>query len=161
MSLALASRGADGSSSLARTRTTLEQWVETRQLISKTRSDWQTDKETLEQTLQLYERELKSIEEQMSKVSTNNTQVDKERALAEDMGYDIDAVLDTNDLVRSDDCFFACTGITPGQLVQGVTFDGMGAITESLVMRSKSGTVRVIRARHRFTKLRQYASVAY
>jgi hypothetical protein len=63
---------------LAETRSTLEKWVETRQLISKTRSDWQTDKETLEQTIQLYERELKSIDEQMAKVSTNNTQVAKE-----------------------------------------------------------------------------------
>lgn len=60
------------------TRATLEKWVETRQLVSKTRSDWQTDKETLEQTVQLYERELKAIDEQMAKVSTNNTQVAKE-----------------------------------------------------------------------------------
>jgi hypothetical protein len=83
MSFAFASRAAEEASPLARTRSTLEQWVETRQLISKTRSDWQTDKETLEQTIQLYERELKTIEEQMSKVSTNSTQVDNERAQAE------------------------------------------------------------------------------
>lgn len=63
---------------LAETRSTLEKWVETRQLISKTRSDWQTDKETLEQTVLLYERELKSIDDQLSKVSTNNTQVARE-----------------------------------------------------------------------------------
>lgn len=63
---------------LAQTRATLEQWVQTRQLISKTKSDWQSDKETLEQTIQLYERELRSIDEQMAKVSTNNTQVAKE-----------------------------------------------------------------------------------
>jgi len=80
---AFASGAAEELSPLARTRTTLEQWVETRQLISKTRSDWQTDKETLEQTIQLYDRELKSIEEQMSRVSTNSTQVDKERTQAE------------------------------------------------------------------------------
>jgi hypothetical protein len=83
LTLAFTACGAEDASPLARTRTTLEQWVETRQLISKTRSDWQTDKETLEQTIQLYERELTSIEEQMSKVSTNSTQVDKERAQAE------------------------------------------------------------------------------
>jgi septal ring factor EnvC (AmiA/AmiB activator) len=83
MSAVFASGAAENSSTLTQTRTTLEQWVETRQLISKTRSDWQTDKESLEQTVQLYERELKSIEEQMSKVSTNNTQVDKERGQAE------------------------------------------------------------------------------
>ncbi len=70
-------------SSLAKTRTTLEQWVETRQLISKTRSDWQTDKETLEQTRQLFDRELKQVAEQMAKLSTNNVQVEKERAEAE------------------------------------------------------------------------------
>ena len=64
-------------------KSAIEKWVETRQLISKTRSDWQTDKDTIEQTLALYERELKTIEEQMSKVSTNNTQVVKEMAEAE------------------------------------------------------------------------------
>jgi hypothetical protein len=68
---------------LNETRTTLEKWVETRQMISKARTDWQADKETLEQTAQLFERELKSTEEQLSKVSTNNVQVDKERAEAE------------------------------------------------------------------------------
>lgn len=64
------------------TRSTLEKWVETRQLIAKARSDWQADKETIEQTLLLYERELKGVEEQFSKVSTNSVQVDKERAEA-------------------------------------------------------------------------------
>ena len=59
-------------------RATLEKWVETRQLISKTKSDWQSDKESIEQTIALYERELRGIDEQMSKVSTNNTQVEKE-----------------------------------------------------------------------------------
>ena len=68
---------------LTDTRSTLEKWVETRQLISKTRSDWQTDKETLEQTVALYERELKSLDEQLAKVNTNNTQVVKEAGEAE------------------------------------------------------------------------------
>jgi len=68
---------------LSDARSNIEKWVETRQLVSKTRSDWQTDKETLEQTVALYERELKSIAEQMAKVSTNNTQVAKEMAEAE------------------------------------------------------------------------------
>lgn len=63
---------------LAQTRPVLEKWIETRQLISKTRTDWQADKETLEQTVALYERELKAIDEQMAKVSTTNTQVAKE-----------------------------------------------------------------------------------
>jgi septal ring factor EnvC (AmiA/AmiB activator) len=65
------------------TRVALEKWVETRQQISKTRADWQADKESLEQTVALYERELQSVEAQMSKVSTNNTQVTKEAAEAE------------------------------------------------------------------------------
>jgi hypothetical protein len=69
--------------SLTDARTALEQWVETEQLVSKTRSDWQTDKEMLEQTIQLYERELQAVEEKLSTVSTNSTQVDKEREQAE------------------------------------------------------------------------------
>src|SRR5881397_3425221 len=64
-------------------RSSLEKWLETRQLISKTRSDWQSDKEIMEQTIALYERELKSIEEQLSKTSTNSTQIEKERLEAE------------------------------------------------------------------------------
>jgi hypothetical protein len=64
-------------------RPVLEKWVETRQLISKTKSDWQADRETIEQTLQLFGRELKSVEEQMSKLSTNSSQMDKEREQAE------------------------------------------------------------------------------
>src|ERR1043166_80294 len=68
---------------LNETRSALEKWVETRQLVSKTSADWQTDKEILEQTIQLFEREVKSIDEQMSKISTNNIQVEKERTEAE------------------------------------------------------------------------------
>ena len=64
-------------------RSSLEKWLETRQLISKTRSDWQSDKEIMEQTIALYERELKSMEEQLSKTSTNSTQIEKERLEAE------------------------------------------------------------------------------
>ena len=85
---------------------------------------------------------------------------DEERNLAIDAGFDLDQVLDTNDFVSSEDCFFSCTGITPGQLVQGVTFDGRGATTESLMMRGKSGTVRVIGARHRMTKLAEYSDLS-
>ena len=68
---------------LSETRSTLEKWVETRQLISKTRSDWQTDKETIEQTITLFERELKGVEDQMAKLSTNSSQADKERLQTE------------------------------------------------------------------------------
>jgi septal ring factor EnvC (AmiA/AmiB activator) len=73
---------AEGTTTLMETRSTLEKWVEMRQLISKTKGDWQSDKESLEQVVALYERELKSLDEQMSKVSTNNTQVAKEMAEA-------------------------------------------------------------------------------
>jgi fructose-1,6-bisphosphatase II len=86
---------------------------------------------------------------------------DAERAAAIDAGYDLDRILTVDDLVAGEESFFACTGITPGQLVDGVTFDGRGATTESLVMRGKSGTIRTIRARHKLDKLKTYASIAY
>lgn len=69
--------------SLTDARSAIEKWVETRQLISQTRSDWQADKDMLERTIAMYEGELKKIDEQMSKVSTNNTQITKEMAEAE------------------------------------------------------------------------------
>ncbi|TML86466.1 MAG: class II fructose-bisphosphatase [Actinobacteria bacterium] len=86
---------------------------------------------------------------------------DKERKLAVDAGYDLDQVLDTDDLVAGDNCFFAATGITDGELLRGVHYDSRGATTQSLVMRSRSGTVRRIDARHRLVKLREYASVEF
>ncbi len=64
-------------SPLSDARSTLEKWVETRQLISRTKSDWQSDKEMLEQTCQLLERELKELGEQSAKLSTNHMQVDQ------------------------------------------------------------------------------------
>ena len=70
-------------------------------------------------------------------------------------------MLTTDDLVRGDNCFFAATGITDGELLRGVHFDPRGATTQSLVMRSQSGTVRLVNARHRLDKLQQYASVDY
>ncbi|MDA8393325.1 MAG: class II fructose-bisphosphatase [Actinomycetota bacterium] len=81
---------------------------------------------------------------------------DAERQAAVDAGYDVDAVLSQTDLVRSDDCFFAATGITDGELLQGVRFHHAGATTQSLVMRSRSGTVRKVDATHRVAKLREY-----
>jgi fructose-1,6-bisphosphatase II len=79
-----------------------------------------------------------------------------ERQAAVNEGYDLDAVLTINDLVRGDNCFFAATGITDGELLRGVHYDGRGPSTQSLVMRSKSGTVRRIDARHRIDKLDMY-----
>jgi fructose-1,6-bisphosphatase II len=86
---------------------------------------------------------------------------DGERAAAEAAGYVISRVLTTDDLVRGDNCFFAATGITDGDLLKGVHFDGRGATTQSMVMRSKSGTVRLIDARHRIEKLSQYSAVRF
>jgi fructose-1,6-bisphosphatase II len=86
---------------------------------------------------------------------------DRERQAAVNAGYDVDRVLYVNDLVRGDNCFFAATGITDGELLRGVRYDSSGASTESLVMRCKSGTVRRIESRHRLKKLALYASVAF
>jgi fructose-1,6-bisphosphatase II len=72
---------------------------------------------------------------------------DDERTSIAGAGIDPDKVLHTDDLVAGDNCIFACTGITDGELVRGVHHDGRGATTTSLVMRSKSGTVRTISAR--------------
>jgi fructose-1,6-bisphosphatase II len=73
---------------------------------------------------------------------------DEERKLALDAGYDLDEVLDTDRLVAGDNCFFSATGITDGELMKGVHYSAEGATTQSLVMRSRSGTVRMIDGRH-------------
>jgi fructose-1,6-bisphosphatase II len=84
-----------------------------------------------------------------------------ERTKALDAGHDLDAVLTTDQLVRSDNVFFVATGITDGELVRGVRYRGGGAVTSSLVMRSKSGTIRTIESEHQLSKLRGYAIVDY
>jgi fructose-1,6-bisphosphatase II len=70
-------------------------------------------------------------------------------------------VLHTDDLVRGDNVFFCATGITDGDLLRGVHYRSGGCTTQSIVMRSKSGTVRMIDGFHRLTKLREYASVDF
>ncbi len=80
---------------------------------------------------------------------------------AKEMGFDLDRVLTIDDLVRSDNVFFAATGITDGELLDGVKYYGDGARTHSLVMRAKSGTVREIVARHRWDKLMRFSQVKY
>lgn len=77
----------------------------------------------------------------------------------EAMGYDFNVVLHMDDLVRTDNCFFAATGITDGELLDGVKYYGNGARTQSLVMRSTSGTVREISTRHRRDKLMRYSNI--
>jgi fructose-1,6-bisphosphatase II len=78
---------------------------------------------------------------------------DEERRAALDGGYDLDQILTTEDLVRSD-AFFAATGISDGDLLRGVRYRHEGATTESIVMRSHSGTVRIITAHHRWDSVR-------
>jgi fructose-1,6-bisphosphatase II len=87
---------------------------------------------------------------------------DDERKAALDAGYDLDRVLDTDDLVSGNDVFFAGTGVTDGDLLQGVRYLGDGhATTDSLVMRSRSGTVREVKARHDRPKLREVTGGRY
>jgi fructose-1,6-bisphosphatase II len=78
-----------------------------------------------------------------------------ERRAALDAGYDLDRILTQDDLVEGDNAFFSATGVTDGDVLQGVRYQGArGATTESLVMRSRSGTVRRIHSRHDREKLR-------
>lgn len=87
---------------------------------------------------------------------------DEERQAARDAGYDLDRVLNCDDLVAGDDVFFSATGVTEGDVLQGVRYQGdRGATTESLVMRSRSGTVRRIAARHDRSKMRALSGVRY
>ncbi|MEV7324758.1 class II fructose-bisphosphatase [Streptomyces sp. NPDC093970] len=84
---------------------------------------------------------------------------DAERQRAIDAGHDLDRVLTTEDLVTGENVFFVATGITDGELLRGVRYRSETALTESIVMRSKSGTVRKIDSEHRLRKLRAYSTV--
>ena len=86
---------------------------------------------------------------------------DEERTAALDAGYDLGRVLTTDDLVGGDNCFFAATGITDGELLKGIHFSRRGASTQSLVMRSKSGTVRLINAQHQLSKLARFSAIDF
>jgi fructose-1,6-bisphosphatase II len=86
---------------------------------------------------------------------------DAERAKAIDAGHDLDRVLRTEDLVSGDNAFFCATGITDGDLLRGVHYRSGGCTTQSIVMRSKSGTVRMIDGFHRLEKLRRYSTVDF
>ncbi len=87
---------------------------------------------------------------------------DQERQAATDAGYDLSRVLACDDLVSGDDVFFSATGVTDGDVLQGVRYQGdRGATTESLVMRARSGTVRRVFARHDRSKLRALTGVRY
>jgi fructose-1,6-bisphosphatase II len=86
---------------------------------------------------------------------------DGERQAALDAGYDLDRVLTKDDLVAGDDVFFSATGISDGDLVKGVRYWGNGASTQSISMRSKSGTMRTIDAVHRWQKLMRYSALKF
>ena len=83
---------------------------------------------------------------------------DEERQRAIDAGHDLDRVLTTDDLVTSDNCYFAATGITDGDLLRGVRYRHDRIVTESIVMRSTSGTVRLVEAEHRADKWGRWLS---
>jgi fructose-1,6-bisphosphatase II len=85
---------------------------------------------------------------------------DEERQSLVDDGYDLDRVLTTDDLVGSQNVFFAATGVTTGALLRGVRYTRDGATTDSIVMRSRSGTVRRIEATHAFQKLEEISNLA-
>jgi fructose-1,6-bisphosphatase II len=84
-----------------------------------------------------------------------------ERQKAIDAGYDLDQILTTRDLVSGGNVFFCATGVTDGDLLKGVRYYGGGCTTQSIVMRSKSGTVRMIEAYHRLSKLNEYSAVDF
>ena len=86
---------------------------------------------------------------------------EEEAQTARDMGYDLNAVLGTDDLVKGEDVFFAATGITDGELLKGVHYYSGGASTRSLVMRARSGTVRFIDSRHRWDKLMKISQLPF
>ena len=86
---------------------------------------------------------------------------DAERQKAIDAGHDLNRVLSNEDLVRGENSFFCATGVTNGDMLRGVTYRPTGATTRSLVMRSKSGTIRRIESVHQLSKLREYSGVEY
>ena len=86
---------------------------------------------------------------------------DEERQRLLDDGYDLDKVLTTSDLVSGEDVFVAATGVTTGALLQGVRYTPAGAVTDSIVMRSRSGTVRRVEAHHAFEKLTRFTGREY
>ena len=88
-------------------------------------------------------------------------QDEAERHKALDAGLELDAVLGIDDLVKGDNVFFVATGITDGELLRGVRYSGGVAQTHSIVMRSKSGTVREVRSEHQLSKLRAYSAIDF
>jgi fructose-1,6-bisphosphatase II len=86
---------------------------------------------------------------------------DDERQKLVDAGYEVERVLSTDDLVAGDDVFVAATGVTTGTLLRGVRYTATGAVTDSIVMRSRSGTIRRVEATHAFEKLMRFSNIRY
>jgi fructose-1,6-bisphosphatase II len=86
---------------------------------------------------------------------------EQEKQLGIEMGYDFERVLTMDDLVSSDDVFFAATGITDGELLDGVHYIRTGAVTQSIVVRGATGTVREILSTHSFEKLETISDLPY
>jgi fructose-1,6-bisphosphatase II len=86
---------------------------------------------------------------------------ESERQRAKSGGFDLGQVLELDDLVKGGNVFFAITGITDGELLDGVRYEGETVTTDSIVMRSKSGTSRRVKATHRLSKLMSYSQIAY
>lgn len=86
---------------------------------------------------------------------------DDERARAKDEGYDLDRILTIDDLAASDNVFFAATGVTDGRLLKGVSYAPGKAYTQSMVMRSRSGTIRYVDSEHRLEKLNVLSGSRY
>ncbi len=86
---------------------------------------------------------------------------ENERRYAQEHGHDLNRVFAVSDLVAGDNVFFAATGITDGELLDGVRFVRGGAVTTSMVMRSRSGTTRIIESQHRWDKLMKISQISY
>jgi fructose-1,6-bisphosphatase II len=86
---------------------------------------------------------------------------DDERQKLVDAGYEVERVLGTDDLVAGVDVFVAATGVTTGTLLRGVRYTATGAVTDSIVMRSRSGTIRRVEATHAFEKLMRFSNIRY
>ena len=86
---------------------------------------------------------------------------DGDRAYAAEHGFDLERIMTITDLVGGTNVSFAATGVTGGEFLRGVQFHGDGAITHSVMMRSKTGSIRYMDAHHNLTKLRTISSVEY
>ena len=88
-------------------------------------------------------------------------QSEAEKAAIQEAGIDLAQILDADTLVQGDDVFFAATGISGGTFLRGVQFSGQGAVTHSMIIRSKTGTMRYIESHHNWNKLMQISSIKY